>query len=75
MIPELAPPFPNFPTTPTGGRLSLDIFNVHWSPLHGGSSAALRKNSRCACTSPRYLDHLATEVTTYVQSIPDKFMS
>ncbi|GFV61856.1 hypothetical protein TNCV_4106611 [Trichonephila clavipes] len=35
--PELAHPFPNFRTTPMGGRLSLDIFNVHRPPLHGGS--------------------------------------
>ncbi|GFV91854.1 hypothetical protein TNCV_2975251 [Trichonephila clavipes] len=26
---ERASPSPNFHTTPTGGRLSLDIFNVH----------------------------------------------
>ncbi|GFT92425.1 hypothetical protein TNCV_1053491 [Trichonephila clavipes] len=38
--PDLAPsPSPNFHTTPTGGRLSIDI-NVHRLPLQGGSSAA-----------------------------------
>ncbi|GFY22662.1 hypothetical protein TNCV_2179231 [Trichonephila clavipes] len=29
MTPELASPSPNFHTTPTGGRLSVDKFNVH----------------------------------------------
>ncbi|GFY02888.1 uncharacterized protein TNCV_3507681 [Trichonephila clavipes] len=27
--PELAPPSPNYHTTPTGGRSALDRFNVH----------------------------------------------
>ncbi|GFU73508.1 hemocyanin AA6 chain [Trichonephila clavipes] len=36
--PELASPFPDFHTTPTGEHLSLDIFNVHRLPLYGGSS-------------------------------------
>ncbi|GFU98039.1 zinc finger protein 227 [Trichonephila clavipes] len=36
---EMAPLSPNFHTTPMGGRLSLDRFNRHRSPLHGGSSA------------------------------------
>ncbi|GFW97757.1 hypothetical protein TNCV_1425201 [Trichonephila clavipes] len=39
MIPELALSSPNFQITSTGGRLSLDIFNVHQPPLHGVSSA------------------------------------
>ncbi|GFV73213.1 hypothetical protein TNCV_2374851 [Trichonephila clavipes] len=30
--PEMAPPSPSFHTTPTGGRLSFDRFNVHYSP-------------------------------------------
>ncbi|GFX35380.1 hypothetical protein TNCV_101871 [Trichonephila clavipes] len=30
--PELAAPSPNYHTTPTGGRLSLDRFNMHRSP-------------------------------------------
>ncbi|GFW66583.1 uncharacterized protein TNCV_3841221 [Trichonephila clavipes] len=34
LIPELAPPSPNFHTTPTGVRFSLDISNVHRHPLH-----------------------------------------
>ncbi|GFX75767.1 ATP-dependent DNA helicase [Trichonephila clavipes] len=34
--PELDPPSPNFRTTLTGGRLSLDTFNVHRFPLPGG---------------------------------------
>ncbi|GFV34808.1 hypothetical protein TNCV_1451121 [Trichonephila clavipes] len=29
MTPELALSSPNFPTTPTGGRLNLDGFNMH----------------------------------------------
>ncbi|GFX03968.1 hypothetical protein TNCV_4678721 [Trichonephila clavipes] len=32
--PEMEPPSPNFPTTPTGGRLSLDKFDVHQPLLH-----------------------------------------
>ncbi|GFT33108.1 hypothetical protein TNCV_1264701 [Trichonephila clavipes] len=39
--PELALPSPNFYTQPTGGRLSLDIFNVHQPHLHGGASMTL----------------------------------
>ncbi|GFS81326.1 hypothetical protein TNCV_1225131 [Trichonephila clavipes] len=39
---------PIFPTTPAGGRLSLDIFNVHRPPLHGGFSAVSTLNSRHA---------------------------
>ncbi|GFV56507.1 hypothetical protein TNCV_2276451 [Trichonephila clavipes] len=35
-IPELAPNSPNFHTKPTGGHLSLDIFNVHQPPLQRG---------------------------------------
>ncbi|GFV25442.1 hypothetical protein TNCV_1147121 [Trichonephila clavipes] len=37
VAPELATPSPNFHTTPTGERLSHDIFNVHRLSLHGGS--------------------------------------
>ncbi|GFV01031.1 hypothetical protein TNCV_1009521 [Trichonephila clavipes] len=44
--PELAHSSPNFHTTPTRGRLSLDIFNVHQAPLHGRSSAILGSSSR-----------------------------
>ncbi|GFX03129.1 hypothetical protein TNCV_4289121 [Trichonephila clavipes] len=36
----------NFHTTPTGGRLNLDVFNVH--TLHGRFSVALDSNSRHA---------------------------
>ncbi|GFX45051.1 hypothetical protein TNCV_3431001 [Trichonephila clavipes] len=43
--PEMTPSSPNFHTTPTKGRLSLDIFNVHRSPLNGGSSEILGSNS------------------------------
>ncbi|GFV04153.1 hypothetical protein TNCV_917741 [Trichonephila clavipes] len=34
MIPKLTPPSPNFQTTLTKGRFSLNIFNLHWPPLH-----------------------------------------
>ncbi|GFU84749.1 hypothetical protein TNCV_2126901 [Trichonephila clavipes] len=36
--PELEPTSPNFHTTPTKGHLSLDIFTVYRTSLHGGSS-------------------------------------
>ncbi|GFX47684.1 hypothetical protein TNCV_699381 [Trichonephila clavipes] len=36
---EDATPSPNIHTIPTGGCLSLDIFNVHRPTLDGGSSA------------------------------------
>ncbi|GFS65394.1 hypothetical protein TNCV_2451951 [Trichonephila clavipes] len=35
---ELAPPL--LTTTPTGGRLNLDIFCVHQPPLHDGTSTS-----------------------------------
>ncbi|GFS91179.1 hypothetical protein TNCV_2215081 [Trichonephila clavipes] len=38
--PKLAPSSPNFHTTLTEGRLSIDRINVHWIPLVGQSSAA-----------------------------------
>ncbi|GFW80793.1 hypothetical protein TNCV_3778731 [Trichonephila clavipes] len=40
LTPEQAPPSLIFPTTPTGRSLSLNRYNVHWSPVHGWSSAA-----------------------------------
>ncbi|GFV10663.1 hypothetical protein TNCV_1907011 [Trichonephila clavipes] len=43
--PELVSPYPNFHTTPTEGRLSLNIFDVYRLPLHGGSSGLLGWNS------------------------------
>ncbi|GFW00052.1 hypothetical protein TNCV_3568421 [Trichonephila clavipes] len=43
--PELLPPSRNFQTTPMGGHLSIDIFNVHRPSLHGGSSAVLGSSS------------------------------
>ncbi|GFY02008.1 hypothetical protein TNCV_5098691 [Trichonephila clavipes] len=46
---ELAIPSPTFYTTPTGGRLGLDIFCAHRPPQHGGSSAVLDSNSWHAC--------------------------
>ncbi|GFT11956.1 hypothetical protein TNCV_725641 [Trichonephila clavipes] len=36
--PELTASSPNFHTTPTGERLTLDIFNVYRPPMQGGSS-------------------------------------
>ncbi|GFU57403.1 hypothetical protein TNCV_3635821 [Trichonephila clavipes] len=45
MTPELAPPSPNFHTTITGGRLSLDRFNEHWPPLHVRRSAAIHDDT------------------------------
>ncbi|GFX87480.1 hypothetical protein TNCV_1330151 [Trichonephila clavipes] len=42
--PELALPSPNFYTTPMGGCLSLDIFNMHRLSVHGGTSAVLSSN-------------------------------
>ncbi|GFW71638.1 hypothetical protein TNCV_2548511 [Trichonephila clavipes] len=41
-------PSHNFYTTPTGGRLRINIFNVHRPHLHGGSSVALGSNSQHA---------------------------
>ncbi|GFU37247.1 hypothetical protein TNCV_4272471 [Trichonephila clavipes] len=32
---RMTPLSPNFHTTSTGGYLSLNRFNVQWSPLHG----------------------------------------
>ncbi|GFW82985.1 hypothetical protein TNCV_4604121 [Trichonephila clavipes] len=49
MTPGLAPTSPNFHTTPTRRRLSLDTFNVHWPSLHGGSLMVLGSNSWHAC--------------------------
>ncbi|GFT68887.1 uncharacterized protein TNCV_1804211 [Trichonephila clavipes] len=46
--PELAS-LPNFHTTPTEGRLSLNRFIVHRPPLHGGTPAVLGSNSWHAC--------------------------
>ncbi|GFV74750.1 hypothetical protein TNCV_1039881 [Trichonephila clavipes] len=37
MTSELESLSPDFHSIPTGGRFSLDIFNVHRIPLHGGS--------------------------------------
>ncbi|GFV93870.1 hypothetical protein TNCV_1811251 [Trichonephila clavipes] len=39
-------PSPNFHTTPMGGRLSLDIFNVLQSPLRNGSLVVLGMTRR-----------------------------
>ncbi|GFV47989.1 hypothetical protein TNCV_4150751 [Trichonephila clavipes] len=42
---ELAPSYPSFHITPTGGILSLDSFDMPRPFLHGGSSVALGLNS------------------------------
>ncbi|GFV61456.1 hypothetical protein TNCV_2937981 [Trichonephila clavipes] len=57
--PELAPSSPNFDTTPTGGRLSHDRFDVH-RLLKGGSSAVLGSNSR----------HAGHEFNTLITRLP-----
>ncbi|GFW18411.1 hypothetical protein TNCV_1184391 [Trichonephila clavipes] len=44
-VTKMKPPSPNFRTAPMGERLSLDIFYMHQSPLHGRSSTALDLNS------------------------------
>ncbi|GFV99446.1 hypothetical protein TNCV_1514161 [Trichonephila clavipes] len=41
-LPELALTCPNFHTTPMGGHLGFDIYNVHQPLLHAGSSAVRR---------------------------------
>ncbi|GFU28171.1 uncharacterized protein TNCV_1977461 [Trichonephila clavipes] len=47
MTPELALPSPNFYTTPTEGRLSLDSFNVHHPlTLHSHQGCQRRANQR-----------------------------
>ncbi|GFU37324.1 hypothetical protein TNCV_4273121 [Trichonephila clavipes] len=46
--PEFEVPSPNFHTIPTEGRLSLDRFNAHQFPLHGGSASVLGSNPRHA---------------------------
>ncbi|GFV12117.1 hypothetical protein TNCV_1796041 [Trichonephila clavipes] len=42
--PETAHPSPNFHTTPTGGRLSLNRYHAQRPPFLGGSSAAEGSN-------------------------------
>ncbi|GFX37592.1 hypothetical protein TNCV_3201161 [Trichonephila clavipes] len=46
--PELAPSLLNFHTTLSGGRLSLDIFNVHWPPTRRGSKRKEKRSFRLA---------------------------
>ncbi|GFU87012.1 hypothetical protein TNCV_4840581 [Trichonephila clavipes] len=38
-------PSSDFHTPPTGGHLSVDIFNVHRPPLHGRPSVIIGSNS------------------------------
>ncbi|GFV58186.1 integrase catalytic domain-containing protein [Trichonephila clavipes] len=57
--PELAPPSPNYHTTPMGGRFTLDRFNVHRCPtLRVFSGTGLELVTRQATI--RYLYHSAT---------------
>ncbi|GFW49457.1 hypothetical protein TNCV_3059641 [Trichonephila clavipes] len=42
----------NFHITPTGGRLRLDIFNMHRPPLHGGSLAVQTRTHDTPATAP-----------------------
>ncbi|GFX79000.1 hypothetical protein TNCV_3912871 [Trichonephila clavipes] len=41
-------PPPNFYAKPTVGHLNLENFYMHWSPLHGGSSAVPGSSSEHA---------------------------
>ncbi|GFW44600.1 hypothetical protein TNCV_4481461 [Trichonephila clavipes] len=52
--PELVHPSPNFHSTPTVGHLSLDIFNVHRTPLHGDEDDIL--NGSPSCDFPQHSD-------------------
>ncbi|GFY02521.1 hypothetical protein TNCV_3504011 [Trichonephila clavipes] len=51
--PELAHPSPNFRTTPTGGHLSFNIFNMHPPPAHGHTGLKLMTCQLRVC----YLDY------------------
>ncbi|GFT49293.1 hypothetical protein TNCV_4582871 [Trichonephila clavipes] len=54
--PELEPPSPNFLTSHTGGRLSLDRFNVHRPPTRRVFSGT-RLELMTRRPRLRYLDH------------------
>ncbi|GFV79362.1 hypothetical protein TNCV_1903341 [Trichonephila clavipes] len=64
MTPELAPlPSHSSHITSSGGRLSQDTFNIHWPPLHGGSSVAPGLELMTRQPRVHYLDHKTTEAT------------
>ncbi|GFT89422.1 hypothetical protein TNCV_4387041 [Trichonephila clavipes] len=52
----------NFPTTPMGGLLSLDIFNVH-HPLHYGSSLIRSRTHDTPLARPLLFDNYAPVAT------------
>ncbi|GFU31905.1 hypothetical protein TNCV_1111601 [Trichonephila clavipes] len=62
MTPELPPPSPCFHTTPTGGRLSLDRFNIiyPWSSVALGSNSCHTGHESLVITTklPRLLEAL-----------------
>ncbi|GFW08049.1 uncharacterized protein TNCV_2978171 [Trichonephila clavipes] len=61
--PELAPPSPNYHTTPMGGRFSSRRFNMHRCPtrrVFSGTGLELMTGQ----TPVRYLYHSATAATT-----------
>ncbi|PRD31744.1 UNVERIFIED_CONTAM: cnot6l [Trichonephila clavipes] len=51
-------PFSNFQTTPTGGRLSLGIFNMHHLPLQSGLQR--HKTRTCDTLATRNVRHLSS---------------
>ncbi|GFS85748.1 hypothetical protein TNCV_2974251 [Trichonephila clavipes] len=57
MTPDLVSPSPNFHTTPTGERLSLDIFKVHQPLLHRGIFSGTGLELMTHQTRDRHLDH------------------
>ncbi|GFV27744.1 hypothetical protein TNCV_4169661 [Trichonephila clavipes] len=61
--PELAPPSPNFYTPTTGGRSSLDIFNMHRLPLTRVLSSN-RLELRTRQLRVRFLDHYVTAASS-----------
>ncbi|GFT06470.1 uncharacterized protein TNCV_3356031 [Trichonephila clavipes] len=60
--PELAPPSPNYHTTPTGGRLSNERFNVHRCPTQRDFSGT-RLELMTRWPRVRYLDPWETTAT------------
>ncbi|GFT68927.1 hypothetical protein TNCV_1804561 [Trichonephila clavipes] len=59
MTSELSPLSPNFLTTPTGGHLSFDRFNVH-RPPEWRIFSIIRLKLMTRRSQVRYLDHDAT---------------
>ncbi|GFW39771.1 hypothetical protein TNCV_2419371 [Trichonephila clavipes] len=68
----LAPPFPSFHITPTGGRLSFEKFNLHRTPtrrIFSGTRLELMTHH----PRVRYLDYKAT--TALLKHIREQNMS